>query len=216
MKLEGALKTMQKYLDAGHVEFVPPNEIPLKPGKTWFLPVLLVTHPKKDKVRAVFDSSAKFKGVSLNDVLLQGPDRNNKLKGVLLRFRDGPIAVAGDVETMFHSFHLRKEDRDFVRYYWFKENDPTRMLTQMRAKVHIFGNKPSPAIANYGLRTAAARSPHLVKGKDMIENNTYVDDSFKAVDSVNEAVQVLQETRSILGKLNIRFHKISFSLYKRS
>lgn len=36
----------------------------------------------------VFDSSAKFQGVSLNDVLLICDNINNSLLGVLIRFRD--------------------------------------------------------------------------------------------------------------------------------
>ena len=95
-----------------------------------------------------------YKGVSLNSVLLQGPDRNNNLRGVLMRFRNGPVAVTSDIESMFHSFHLSESDRDYVRFYWFQNNDPCKPLVQYRANVHVFGNKSSPAIANHGLKCA--------------------------------------------------------------
>ncbi|XP_062581170.1 uncharacterized protein LOC134242973 [Saccostrea cucullata] len=46
-----------------------------------------VFHPKKpESIRVVFDSSAKYQDVSLNSVLLQGPDLLNSLVGILLRF----------------------------------------------------------------------------------------------------------------------------------
>ena len=55
---------------------------------TWYLPHHPVFHPQKpDKVRVVFDCSAKYRGSSLNDQLLQGPDLTNTLVGVLTRFR---------------------------------------------------------------------------------------------------------------------------------
>ncbi len=43
-----------------------------------------VFHPKKvDKLRVVFDCSARYKGHSINDHLLQGPDPINGLHGIL-------------------------------------------------------------------------------------------------------------------------------------
>jgi hypothetical protein len=54
----------------------------------------------KEKVRIVFDCSAKFEGISLNDHILQGPDMTNKLTAVLLSFRDHRIAVIGGIEAM--------------------------------------------------------------------------------------------------------------------
>ena len=52
-----------------------------------------VYHPKKsEKIRVVFDCSAKFEGTSLNDQLMQGPDLTNSLVGVLTQFRQEPIA----------------------------------------------------------------------------------------------------------------------------
>ena len=60
-------------------------------------------HPQKtEKVRVVFDCAAKFKGASLNVKLLQGPDLTNGLLGVIIRFRQEPVAMVADVEGMFH------------------------------------------------------------------------------------------------------------------
>ena len=56
---------------------------------------------KPTKMCVVFDCSAKYKGESLNDLLLQGPDLTNQLIGVLCRFRQSAIAFMCDVESMF-------------------------------------------------------------------------------------------------------------------
>lgn len=50
----------------------------------------------------VFDSSMQYDGVSLNNALLTGPDLNNTLLGVLIRFRKEAIAFTADIEQMFY------------------------------------------------------------------------------------------------------------------
>ncbi|XP_061563140.1 uncharacterized protein LOC133418464 [Cololabis saira] len=76
-----------------------------KDGNTWYIPHHGVYHPRKpEKIRVVFDCSAKYEGTSLNDHLLTGPDLTNTLTGVLCRFRQYPIAINCDVEKMFHRF----------------------------------------------------------------------------------------------------------------
>lgn len=52
----------------------------------------------------VFDSSANFEGVSLNDVLLTELDLVNCWLGVLVLFRQKPIAIIADLEQMFYCF----------------------------------------------------------------------------------------------------------------
>ena len=40
----------------------------------------------------------------------------SSLLGILLRFRLGEVAAMGDVEQMFHNFHVNPEHRDFLRF----------------------------------------------------------------------------------------------------
>ena len=163
------------------------------------------------KVRLVVDSSASYQGISLNDVLLQGPDRNNSLRGVLMRFRNGVIAVSSDIEAMFHSFHLSESDRDYVRFFLFKNNDPEMPIVQFRARVQVFGNKPSPA-ANHRLRCAINHPMHndcSEHSKNIVMNNIYVDDALVAFDDQEQAISAISGAKEKLAKFQIRLHKIA-------
>lgn len=151
---------MQRIFDAGHAEPAPPVK---ENEEVWYLPIFGVYHPRKPgQIRVVFDSSAQYKGLSLNQVLLSGPDLNNSLLGVLLRFRKEAVAFTADIEQMFHSFVVRADHRNFLRFLWFEDNDPSKDVTEFRMKVHVFGNSPSPAVAIYGLHRAAQ---HLSLGR---------------------------------------------------
>ena len=94
---------MKDIIEHGDAERVPESE--LNQEITWYIPHHGVYHPKKPgKIRVVFDCSSKYRGTSLNDHLLQGPDMTNTLIGVLCRFRQGQVAIMCDVERMFHQF----------------------------------------------------------------------------------------------------------------
>lgn len=84
VKREHFLAFMDKIFENNHAEVAPPlceNE------ECWYLPLFGVYHPKKpNHIRNVFDSSAKFNGVSLDYILLSGPDLSNSLLGVLMQF----------------------------------------------------------------------------------------------------------------------------------
>ena len=113
-KLEKCITTMQGHIDSNCVELAPTNEVK---KETWYIPVFLVTHRKKQKVRLVFDSSAKFHDTSLNDMLFSGPDLINRLKTVLIRFRKAQVGFAVDIESMFYCFVLDEKDRDKTRSF---------------------------------------------------------------------------------------------------
>ena len=202
---------MEKLFDNGHAEPAPESSpSPLR----WYLPHFGVYHPQKPrKIRIVFDSAAETKGVSLNKMLLSGPDLTNSLLGILLRFRQDPVAFMADIEQMFHSFVVQEDHRDLLRFFWYKDNDPDGELTEYRMKVHVFGNTSSPAVATYCLRKTAEVAEPLfgTDAKDFVHNNFYVDDGVKSVAEPAKAVDLLSRTQAMLATANLRLHKIASS-----
>ncbi|XP_062539236.1 uncharacterized protein LOC134207546 [Armigeres subalbatus] len=56
--------------------------------RVWYLPLGAVVNPKKPgKVRLIWDAAATVDGISLNSLLLKGPDQLTSLPAVLSRFR---------------------------------------------------------------------------------------------------------------------------------
>ena len=83
------------------------------------LPHRFVINPKKpNRLRRVYDASAKFRGQSLNDKMYTGPDYLSSLFGVLLRFCEGRIALAADVREMYHMLRLPESDQPVMRFLW--------------------------------------------------------------------------------------------------
>ena len=207
--IDKCLEIMEKYLENDQVEELHVGEAEMSITAN-YIPIFPIKQ-KKGKVRLVFDASAKYQGRSLNDNLLQGPDENNKVTSVLLRFRHGQVGFSSDVQCMFHCFYVSPEHRNLLRFFWFAKNDARNPLVPYRAKVHIFGLKSSPAVATFGLRHCT-KSEHAVsfpEACNLICKNTYVDDMFGSSDTVGNAIQALGSARNILNKYNITLHRIN-------
>lgn len=100
----------------------------------------------------VFDCSAKFRGILLNDTLLTGPDLINSLVGVVFRFRKESVAVVCDIEKMFHQFHVTPQARNYLRFLWWEDGQLETEPREYRMTVHLFGASSSPGCANFGLK----------------------------------------------------------------
>lgn len=197
---------MKRLMDNGHAEIAPPfarNE------ECWYLPLFGVYHPHKhNQVRVVFDSSAKHHGISLNSVLISGPDLLNNPVGVLLRFRKEPVAAIADIQQMFYGFRVSEKHRDYLQFLWHRDNDPTNELIEYRMCVHVFGNAPSPAVATYGLRRCVENPDNDCGAavREFVRRNFYVDDGLGSFSTTTECVKKTQETLQREG--NLRLHKI--------
>ena len=206
-KMDHALTFMEGILSKGHAEIAPPLQ---SNEECWYLPIFAIYHPKKpDKIRMVFDSSAVHDGLSLNSVLLSGPDLTNNLLGVLLRFRKERIAVMADIEQMFYCFRVAKKHQNYLRFLWYRNNDPSEKLIEYRMTVHVFGNTPSPSVATYGLRQSVADHPDSAI-RELVRRNFYVDDLLVSVPLEKQAVSLIRKTQEALmegGKL--RLHKVA-------
>ena len=147
-------ETIDQYISKGFARKLTQNENRNTSDIANFAPHHCVLNPKKlDKVRRVFDAGAKFKRISLNDNLLNGPDLLNSLITILIPFRLGQNAVIADIEQMFHQLKVRQSDQDALKFLWRTtkfENPVDYVMT-----THLFGKNYSACVANYGLRKCA-------------------------------------------------------------
>ena len=171
-------KFMAEVLEQGYAERVPDEELGAD-VKAHYLPHHGVYNAAKPgKIRVVMDASSKFNGKSLNDCLLTGPDSMNSLLGVLCRFRKESVAFSCDIKGMFYQFQVNPHHRNWLRFLWFKDGDFRSEIVTYRSTVHLFGAASSPAVANFGLKQAAADGENKY-GSDItkfIQNEFYVDD----------------------------------------
>ena len=153
---------MNAIINNGYAEEVPHQELSRSDGRVWYIPHHGVYNPHKpDKIRVVFDCVAPYHGVSLNNLLLQGPDLTNSLLGVLLKFREEQVAVMSDIESMFYQVRVCKDDIDCLRFFWWPHGVISGEPQEYRMLVHLFGATSSPACSNIALRSTAEDNSHL-------------------------------------------------------
>ena len=202
---------MGKILNNGYAEEVAASEqMSDGNGHVWYIPHHGVYHPKKpDKIRVVFDCSARCNGDSLNDHLLQGPDLINTLVGVLCRFRREPVAFMCDVEQMFFQFKVAKEHRDFLRFLWWVNGDYNDKPAVFRMNVHLFGATSSPGCANFGLKQIANNYEAELgsEAANFVRQDFYVDDGLTSLPTTDEAINLIKKTRELCSRGGLRLHK---------
>ena len=83
--------------------------------ETWYVPHHVVQGHGIH--RPVFNCSFNYEGLNLNSHLLPGPVLGASLLGVLLRFRQYPVAISGDIKAMFHQVRLLPRDTSLLRFF---------------------------------------------------------------------------------------------------
>ena len=97
---------------------------------------------------------------------------------------------------MYMQVSVRPDDRKFLRFLW-GENDP-QFFEHLR---FVFGAKCSPTCANFALQTCAddhsTDYPHIQR---LVGDNFYMDDLFVSTDTVQQAVQIIHDSRTVLSR----------------
>ena len=205
------LEFMEKMFTNGYAERVPDEEIDRSDGRVNYIPHHGIFGQKSGKLRVVFDCSSSFKGVSMNDSVLQGPDLTTPLIQVLHRFRQEQVAFMGDIDSMFYQVTVPKRDRDLLRFLWWKDGDRSQPVEVWRMTVHPFGLRSSPSCANYALRRTVQDfgSEFPDEACQTIRQNMYVDDCLKSVKTVPEATQLIEEVKELCIRGGFRLAKFT-------
>uniref|UniRef100_A0A182PUN4 DUF1758 domain-containing protein n=1 Tax=Anopheles epiroticus TaxID=199890 RepID=A0A182PUN4_9DIPT len=142
---------IQQYIASGFLVKVSPN-VSLANNSSEMKPCYLPHHPvvkqssTSTKVRPVFDGSAKTStGLALNEVLLNGPDLQDSLFDLVLRFRSYPIALIADIEKMYLQVKVHPEHTSLQRILW--RNSEEEHINHYELQRVIFGLTPSSFLA---------------------------------------------------------------------
>ena len=130
-------KFMEKLFDDGHAVELDSSKLNDRPGKIWYQSHFCVSN--SNKFRVVFDCAARFRGVNLNDFMNKGPGMRNNLVGVLTRFRLYRYALISDIRKLYYQCVVNKNDQDFLRFLWYRNNDPSQPIIPCRMTRLSFG-----------------------------------------------------------------------------
>ena len=157
----------------------------------------------------MFECSALCDGQSLNQQLLQGPEMTNNLTGVLCRFRQDRIAFMCEIQGMFLQVKVDVEHRNLLKFLWWDNPELKGDPVEFRMTVLLFGANSLPGCANFALKTTADRYEETCGSAvaNFIRRNFYVDDGLKSVPSVEQAKELIKNTKSLCQKGGFRLHK---------
>ncbi|XP_065074997.1 uncharacterized protein LOC135698791 [Ochlerotatus camptorhynchus] len=170
--------------------------------------VCKVSSEELENTKMVWDAAAaKAGGVSFNDKLLKGPNLLVSLVEVLLRFREGKIAVCSDIREMFLRILIREADKWSQCFLW--RSSPEDEVQVYVINVAMFGATSSPCTVQFVKNKNALDYAELYpRAVNAIINNHYVDDFLDSVNSVEEAVQLVEQVQLIHAAAGFKFGKI--------
>ncbi|XP_062704081.1 uncharacterized protein LOC134286482 [Aedes albopictus] len=183
-------------LEKGYARKLTDDELSQSFPRTWYLPIFPVTNTNKPgKIRMVWDAAATAHGVSLNSALLKGPDQLCELFTILVQFREGRVALTGDVREMFLQVLMRPEDQQCQRFLWYNKDGT---LSVYVLQVMTFGACCSPSSAQFVKNLNAERfKGEYPAAVEVIQKRHYVDDMLMSVATEEEAISLAKQVKTV-------------------
>ncbi|XP_073949064.1 uncharacterized protein [Choristoneura fumiferana] len=197
---------IEDYINMNHMEQVPEGELS---NPSVYLPHHAVVKQDKEttKVRVVFDASSKGSNdTSLNDDLMVGPQLQEDLRSLIMRWRMKKICFVADVEKMYRQILVTKKDADYQRLLWRRNTDAE--IKDYRILRVTFGTASAPYLAVKTLhQTAEDEGKYHPKAAKIIKEDFYMDDLMSGRDTVDEAIETAKAIAEILGRGGFKLQK---------
>ena len=186
---------VEDFITRGVLEEITLEEEESYKGPVHYITFHVVENPGSASTpyRLVINSSLKFKGLSLNDILMKGPNALQNLFGVQLRFRTHLYALCCDLSKMYHSVHTTEVEKHLRRII---HNGKTFGFTRA-----MFGDKCAAAIASEAVQETAKIYRHIdTDAADKIIEDTYVDDTATGADTPEDIVRLKENIPKIMER----------------
>ena len=137
------------------------------------------------KLRVVFYGSAKTtNGLSLNDILLVGPNVQQDLFSILLRFRMHNYVLIADIEKMYRQILVSDKDCHYQRILW--RNSPLEQFKHFVLRTVTYGTASASFLATRCLiQIGKDHEASFPDAASAIINDFYVDDLLTGADTID-------------------------------
>ena len=150
--------------------------------------------------RIVFNTSFGFQNHILNEYWAKGPKLLNNLIGILLRFREGKVAVTCDIKKMYHAVKIGLLDQLTYRFLWRDYETQRTPDTYVMTSVS-FGDRPPGNIAITDLRkTAEMGKDEFAVAEQVVIKNTYMDDIIDSFDIHKKVEEITYDIDKLIRR----------------
>ncbi|XP_055615030.1 uncharacterized protein LOC129761337 [Toxorhynchites rutilus septentrionalis] len=164
------------------------------------------------KLRVVFDASCPTNtGVSLNDTLMVGPQIQDDLVAILLRFRFPQYAIISDIENMYRQIRMSLLDQQLLLILW--RESPLEPIKTYRLTTVTYGTSSAPYLATKCLQQLSeiGSKSHpvaaAVMGKDF-----YMDDLLTGTNTAEEGQALIQQLLQLTQSAGLQLHDFRFEV----
>ena len=145
------------------------------------------------------NSSLKFRGLSLNDVLVKGPSSLNNIFSVMLGFRRYPVGMVLDISKFYQSVKSCERDQHLRRVVWRFGEDNKAPDVFVTTCVN-FGDRPAGCVAQAALRETARLYRDLsVAASERLIRDSYCDDIVTGGGCMAEVQGLADDMGKIVG-----------------
>ncbi|XP_077266386.1 uncharacterized protein LOC143899738 [Temnothorax americanus] len=200
-------KFMQEYIDLGHMREVD-ESTESTPSQSYYLPHHAVRKETSTttKFRVVFNASSKTDtGISLNDVLMVGPNQQEDLFSILVRFRTFLIALTADVVKMYRQVLVDPTHTPLQRIFWRKSINELIKIYELLTVTYGTASAAFEAIESMRKLAEEYKERYPV-ASEILLRDFYVDDLVSGANTIQEALTIKNQLTQLLqeGKFELR------------
>src|SRR5436190_9481034 len=192
---------MKEYEQLGHMQYKSNVDIESNNNDIqYYIPhhAVIKDSSSTTKLRVVFNASAKStSGVSLNDIMMTGPQVQNDLFSILIRFRTYKYVFSADIEKMYRQVLIDSSQHNLQNIIW--RNNINEPLKVYELKTVTYGTRSAPFLATRTLNQLAVDESHnFPQAYKCILENFYVDDVLCGADTIESTLVLQKELEDLL------------------
>ncbi|XP_025602297.2 uncharacterized protein LOC112694947 [Athalia rosae] len=192
------MEFLNEYEEAGHMSRIKVKD----KGEEicYYLPhhPVIRAESSTTKVRVVFDGSAKTSPqTSLNDRLLPGPNLQEEIINIILRFRMHKFVITADIAQMFRQVKVAEQDRNLQRIIWRKDGDQNLRIYELNTVT--YGTACAPYLAMRCLKQLALDdSEKYPRAATALTRDFYMDDVLTGSKSLEDTIELQNQLTQLL------------------